>query len=66
MKVSLVEHRGQWRIDLDEFEDSEKIELIQRLAENTAQWGKWRFTNHAIWINQNAEDLVAIVKMLSS
>jgi len=65
MKIDLIDHRGQWRIDLDEFTGNEKIELIQALAQNTVQWGKWRFTNKAIWINKDAEDLVAVVKLLT-
>lgn len=65
MKIELVDHRGQYRIDLDDISDNEKIELIKVLCENTVRWGKWRFTNKAIWINQDAKDLVMAVKLLA-
>ena len=64
MKFEFVEHRGQHRIDLDDLDNTTKIELVQALAQNTSEWGKWRFTNAAIWINKDADDLVAVVKML--
>ncbi len=65
MKIEMIEHRSQHRIDLDGFSDARKIELIQDLAANTATWGQWRFTNKAIWINADAPDLVAVVKLLT-
>lgn len=68
MKIELVEHRGQYRIELSSLIDTQKTELIKGLAEDITTWGQWRFTNQAIWINENATDpeLVLLLKLLRS
>ncbi len=57
--------RNQYRFPIDRNSPSDGYDKVRWLMDQEVPWGLWRFTAHAIWINQGdpGDDLATLYKL---
>ena len=55
--------REQYRFDVDRKSMTDGYDKVRWMLEQDLEWGKWRFTAYAIWINADEIDIIVLFKL---
>jgi len=56
--------RDQYRFDIDRNSETDGYEKVRWMLDQDLEWGTWRFTARAIWINADEADTIVLFKLV--